>query len=509
VSWNLLAAVSLLASTTWAQTSVSSTASTTAPSTEEQAQVRLRYGVSVRNGSESDSGPGLTYSGVTPSDLELGGWLWFLLGDHLGLTAHLHREAFSLLDGQTNVAAGSLLRASVGPTARIRLGPARFEAAASYGFAQLPVFGTLSAPVFSTVQRHGVLLAARALVDLGPVTVEGRFEYPIALATVGRAATSQGLGAGGGVRVQLFRTGMLRWGVLGDVQWQQDSVSSTDLAVPLSTTQSAIRAGLAIDVQVKDPKSEIAPKTGAISVRVKSDDGPLAGVRVTVKVGSQPTRELSTGPDGTVALDDLEPGELVASARLNGYESGEARTALGVGETRTLDIVLNKEKLKVGALLVKTISFDGKAPVEATIDLNGQSLKADASGTVTVDRLAPGPLAIKASAPGYKVADETASVVAGRTSELTITLVPEKKKIPATLSGQVRNARGGKSVAARLEIRELKQTIDADAAGSFSVQIPEGKYTIRISATGFVPQTKSVSVKESDQAIFNVDLAPK
>ena len=90
-----------------------------------------------------------------------------------------------------------------------------------------------------------------------------------------------------------------------------------------------------------------------------------------------------------------------------------------------------------------------------------------------------------------------------------MTLVPEKKRVPATLSGQVRSARGGKPVVAQLEVRELKQTISADDAGAFSVQIPGGKYTVRISAPGFVTQTKSVTVRDGDQAIFNVDLAPK
>jgi uncharacterized membrane protein len=90
-----------------------------------------------------------------------------------------------------------------------------------------------------------------------------------------------------------------------------------------------------------------------------------------------------------------------------------------------------------------------------------------------------------------------------------VTLVPEKKRVPATVSGQVRSARGGKPVVAQLEIRELKQTIAADEGGAFSVQIPGGKYTVRISATGFVTQTKTVTVRDGDQAIFNVDLAPK
>jgi hypothetical protein len=75
--------------------------------------------------------------------------------------------------------------------------------------------------------------------------------------------------------------------------------------------------------------------------------------------------------------------------------------------------------------------------------------------------------------------------------------------------GQVRSARGGKPVRAQLEIRESKQAISADETGAFSVQLPGGKYTVRIAAPGFITQTKTVIVRDGDQAIFNVDLSPK
>ena len=397
--------------------------------------MRLRYGVAIRKGEEADSGPGLSYQGVSPNDLAFTGWLWFLLGDHLGLTAGVQREAFSLLDNGATVTSGALLRMSVGPTGRVRFGPVRLEAAASYSFQQLPVFGSVNSPVFETVQRHGVLLAARGLVDLGPVTLEGRFEYPLALANVGRPVTSQGIGAGGGVRVQLFRTGFIKWGLLGEALWHQDSMTTTDTAAPLATSQSVVRAGLALDLQWKDPKLEAELRTGALRISVRGEQGPLAGVAVTVRGGAT-RRELMTGPDGAASLPELEPGELVASASLAGYEPGEARVSLSAGDERALQIVLNQEKPTVGGLAIKVVSFEGAAPLAATIEINGKVTPTNAAGLLSLEGLAPGPASIKASAPGFNPGDEGASIVAGRTSELTITLVPERKRVPATLRGQ-------------------------------------------------------------------------
>ena len=491
------------------QSSVSASAVKQPGQSDDAAQVRLRYGVAIRNGTETDSGPGLQYDGLSANDLALTGWLWFLLGDHLGLTGAVQREAFSLIDNGTQVTSGALLRAHLGPTGRVRFGPVRLEAAASYSFQQLPVFGTIDTPVFATVQRHGVLLAARGLVDLGPVTLEGRFEYPIALANLGRSVTSQGLGAGGGVRVQLFRTGFIKWGLLAEAQWHRDVMTSTDtLLAPLETRQTVIRAGLALDLQWKDPKLDAVITTGALHISVRSEAGPLGGVAVAL-TGGPKRSDLVTAPDGAAATPQLEAGDYLASASLPGYSPGEARVSLSAGDERAVEIVLVKEKPKVGGLSIKVVSFEGAKALPAMVEVNGAATPTSPEGLLTLQGLDPGPISVKVTAPGFNPGEEAAAIVAGSTSELTVTMVPEKKRVPATLRGQVRSARGGKPVVAALEIRELKQTINADDGGAFSVQIAGGRYTVKITATGFVTQSKTVTVRDGDQAIFNVDLAPK
>lgn len=479
-----------------------------APKADDSWQLRLRAGVAVREGAEADLGPGLSYSGYSPNDLALSGWLWLLLGDHLGLTGGVQREAFSLVDQGAAVTSGGLLRAHVGPTGRVRVGPVRLEAAASYLFQQLPVFGTVSLPAFGTVQRHGVLLAARGLVDLGPVTLEGRFEYPLALAHAGRAITSRGLGAGGGVRVQLFRTGDVKWGVLADAQWHQDSLENLPGAEALVASQRVVRAGLALDLQWKEPLPEERPKPALLLVRVRSAQGPLASAAVTLQQ-AETRRELVTDERGEARLGDLEPGDWSGAALAPGHLRAEGAVKLERGAERTLELVLPKEPPKVGSLRITVASLDGKAPLAAALEVNGQALTADAQGVALVGQLPPGPVVVKASAPGFKPGEEAASIVAFKESSLAITLVPEKKVVPATVSGHVRSARGGKPVAATLEVREVKRSVTADESGAFSTQLPGGKYTIRISARGFVPQTKTVIVRDGDQAIFNVDLTPK
>jgi len=502
------ASVALLGSPARAEEGVTKSITPRAKWTDEAAQVRLHYGGSIRSGTEDDGGPGLTYSGATANDLSASIWAWFLLGDHLGLTGSFGREAFSLLDGSTVVTSGGLMRVSVGPTGRVRLGPVRLEAAVEYAFHQLPLFGTVTTPVFVPATRHGILLAARGLVDLGPVTVEGRFEATPALASPVSSTGSFGLGAGGGLRVQLFRAGPLKFGLMGEVMWHRDTITSTT-GSSFASAQSVVRVGGALDVQWKDAALDKEVTTGALEVRVNSGGAPLAGAEVSVDVGAT-HRTGTTDAQGVSAFGELQPGQATIVVTMAGFERAESTATVVVGETASTGVAVNREKPKVGSLAVKVINFDGKAAVaNVSLEINGQAAKTNDQGTLTVENLKPGPVAVKAMAPGFTAGEEAASIVAGSTSDLVITLVPEKKKVPATLSGQVRSARGGKPVSAQLEIKELKQTIACDDAGAFTVQIPGGKYTVRITASGFVTQTKTVTVQDGDQAIFNLDLAPK
>lgn len=494
-----------------ASTANAQSAATPAPSasiyTDDHAQLRLRYGIAIRDGSERDLGAGLTYSGISPNDLAFEGWLWFLLEEHLGVSVGIQREAFSLLaEGQT-VTSGALLRTSIGPTGRLRFGPVRLELVAAYAFAQLPLFGTISTPTFSTVERHSILLGARGLLDLGPVTLEGRFEYPLVLATSNPNISSTGTGVGGGVRLHLFRTGVFQWGLMANVMWHSDAMSAPSTSEPLNASQSIIRTGLALDIQWKTPPSEEA-RLAVLTISVRDEDGPVAGATVALE-GESTRPEVQTQADGTARIDALAAGEWFASARFVGHETGEVRLTVNPGDDRAITIALNKEKPKRGALAIKVISAEGAVPVLSQIQINEKSSSTSAEGALTLENLAVGPLPVKATAAGFQPAEEVASIVAGRTSTLTLTLVPEKKQLPATLRGQARSARDGSPVVARLEFRELKRTVRADEKGVFTVEIPGGEYTIRIVAEGFLTQSKTITVRAGDQTIFNVDLTPK
>ncbi len=476
----------------------------------DRLQVRLRYGVVQRSGAQTDATAELSYAGLTPNDVALSAWAWPLLDGQLGLAVSAGREAFGLYDGAARVTQGGLLRVSGGPTGRLGLGPAQLEALVGYQLQQLPLFDTSTGVTWGDAQRHGLLLAARALLDLGPVTVEGRFEYPLALAVsspLSRPLASQGLSAGGALRVNLFVTGSMHWGLLADVTWLQDSVRTTDGSA--AAAQQVLRAGLGVDLRWRDEVRK-GPRLGALRLSVVDAEGgaPLAA-QVELSSGAD-RRTAATDSTGAALVPGLLPGTVVARATVGGYEPAEAGAQVEPDGETPLVLRLTKEKPKVGTLLVTVTDKEtGAAVAGVAVEAGGQSAVTSAKGEASLAGLAPGPLPVKLTAEGYQPAEEAASIVAGKTASVAVQLLSAKKRVPATISGQVRSARGGKPIAAVLELPEASIKTKADAKGAFAFRVPGGTYTVRISAPGYLAQTKSVTVRDGDQTIFNVDLFPR
>jgi hypothetical protein len=474
----------------------------------ELGTVRLRYGVALRQGSQTDLGPGLSYSGLTPNDVALSA-TWFGVG-HLGGVLSLQREGFALNDdAQVRVTQGSLLRVHAGPSGRLALGPARLEALVGYQFAQLPAFGDSAAPGFSAAQRHSALLASRVLVDLPlGMRAEGRFEYPLALSTKGpggAAASSSGLAGGASLSVPLGNAKTLVYGVLLDYQYVSDRLEVASLSQ--TSNQSLQRLGVALELKWLDKPPP--PKYGSVWVLALDEKGqPLPKAEVVLSQGGH-QRKLVTGDDGRARAEDWKPGAVQAQVNASDFVPQEAQATVVAGQEAGMEVRLKRVPPKVGGLLVALVVKDSKAPVAgATVNVRGTDYTTDAEGRVNIGELPVGPVQVKVMDPEFHPVTEVASVVFQKTSEVPLELVELRKKIPATITGLVRSTRGG-PVSADLELPEAKAKTKAGKNGSFSFTVTAGTYRVIISAPGFVTQRKSVTVKEGDQAILNVDLYPE
>lgn len=482
---------------------------------------RLRYGLAYRTGAQQDSGPGLTYQGITPNDLSLLAWAWF---GYAGLHLQAQREGFALFDTSTTPATtvtnGGLLRFAVQAAGRLPIGPLRFEPYVGYAFHQLPTFrggegkGSTLDPAFGAANRHSVLLAARLLLDVGIIAIEARGELPIKLAGNAPGAdtmVSNGFAVGGGVRVNVATAGKLHIGALLDAQYVADNLAGKDASggYLVASQQRIIRAGLGLDLQWKDVF--VVPKTGGVIVRVVDVDtgAPLPGADVSITVAGE-ERPVSPDAQGALAARDLKPGAFTVRASAEGYLPFESAGSVTAGSDTPIEIKLKKEPPKVGTLRVIVTELDTKKPLaNVTVTAGDVAAKTDENGVTKFEGLEPGPVSITLQLEGYKKGEEAGSVVAAKTSDVAVALVPEKKRVPAQINGLVRSTKGGTPIPADLEIPQAKIKTKADAKGAFTFRLEGGTYTVKISAPGYITQSKDVTVKDGDQAIFNVDLYPK
>jgi hypothetical protein len=522
-TWRALLAVALvIAGDALAQAEVAgnpppTVSGSTSKAVGEYWQARLRYGLAYRSGRQEDPGPGLIYSGITYNDLAFEGWAWFgYVGAHLGF----QREAFGLFanNNPTAVTAGGLIRANVELAGRLPLGPFRPELYAGYAFQQLPTFNSSLSPDFAAATRHAANLGLRLLLDIGPVTVEARGQVPLPLATSGSSvngmvasAGSNGYSVGGGVRVQIANADKLHIGALVDAHYVADNVvlndmGGNDLAF---APQGIVRAGVSLDVQWKDVI--LSPKLGGVVVKVIDMDtgAPLPGADVTLTTSGQ-ERPMTPDAAGALALRGLPPGNFTLRTSAPGYLPLETAGAITAGVDTSVQVPLKKEPPKVGSIAVTVTEFESKKPLPGVqVSAGDKTATTDDSGVAKLADLQPGPVALALSLEGFQKGEEAASVTAGKTTDVAITLVPNKKRVPATITGIVRSTKGGAPIAADLEIPQVKLKTKASKEGAFTFRVEGGTYTVKISAPGYMTQTKDVAVKDGDQAIFNVDLYPK
>jgi hypothetical protein len=503
---------------------VSAQAEAPAPAspTLEKAALRLRYGLSLRQGEQVDLGPGLTYSGLTPNDVAAWAAYYGLGPEWLGAQLSLQREAFSLYREADRVSEGSLLRLALGAVARRQLGPVRGELSLGYGFAQLPMFtaSDTPSPAFQRGGRHAALVGARVrfpIVQRAQGEVRGEFPLALSSSAAGQGGSSSGLSVGASVLVPVKRMGPWEGAVVLDYQLVKDRLTADS---GTRSEQTLHRVGAALELSwfgAEGPGSTLPPppgdaRPGSLSIQVVDAEtkGPLAGAQVTLITEAKAWPARAADAKGQVVEEQLAPGEVLVRVAAQGYEPAEESTTVRSGERATVELRARKQPPPVGRLRVVVVDKRDNAPVaEAKVEVGDKEVETDATGQARLGELPPGPVLVKISAPGFQSVEEAAVIVGGQEAEMPVPLVTLKRLGYATVSGTVRSTRQGRPVVATLSIPAAKVSTRTDAQGSFSVKLKPGTYRIIISAKGHLTQTKSITVRDGEQAIYNVDLFPR
>lgn len=166
------------------------------------------------------------------------------------------------------------------------------------------------------------------------------------------------------------------------------------------------------------------------------------------------------------------------------------------------DLPKNKGRVRLTVVDKKT----GAPLANAAVKVGASTLTTNAYGLVTTGTLPPGPVTLEVARAEYGLASEAAMVVAGQTAELSLSLLADKDREPATVTGIVRGVDGGTRLKAKVAIEELKLEVAAADDGTFSLPVPGGTWSVTITAKGYAPQKRPLEVKWGDRAILNVDL---
>ena len=477
---------------------------------------QLRYGSTYRSGSQQDTGPSLSYKGITLNDPNAE--VRFYGRSFFGFEVYGERESFTLTQGTSKVGGAAVWRAEAGPVVRILSGRLRFEVGVDYGFDKLLTFGSTINPYVNLVQRHSVIGKLRVLLYLPrgfAASVEGAYPYTVALRKSNPSdLKASGWRAGASLTWSFARSPYWQYGINLKYEYENDLLRDADVRSP----QTLSRFGLGLQVDWLNGQSGPSlPAQGSLKSRLRVSVKDDSGEQLTAPLE---VSWMSTSDSQVVILhkdpktqdwfsSEVPVGEGKVRATAAGYVPAEAPFTATAEAEGTYALALQRVPPPLGSVKITLSDKETGAPIQgATVRLNDQQFKSDPSGQVLIEALKAGPISIAVKARGYLAVEEAVSVLAGQSSEAVLALVKTENKLPATVIGTVRNARGGDPIVASLFIPELKLKIRADAQGRFTFQVKGGIYKVIISAPGFYKQTKSVDVKEGDEAIFNVDLHP-
>ena len=147
----------------------------------------------------------------------------------------------------------------------------------------------------------------------------------------------------------------------------------------------------------------------------------------------------------------------------------------------------------------------GGADIQLTAGDKTLETKTGQGGEYQFDEVPLGQTTMTTKAEDFEESELTIEVTADMPPLEPLTLELEVTEQASQLRGLIR-AFDGTPVKAHILILPDKTELETDESGSFRVDLPKGKYTVRIRAKGYRRQSRNVEIEENSVTIMNVDL---
>ena len=258
---------------------------------------------------------------------------------------------------------------------------------------------------------------------------------------------------------------------------------------------------------------------GALKVTVKDPSGKIiAGAIVysTTAPTGQTALKGTTDAGGVIAFNDILPGGYTLRASKTGYVNTTSNTlTVTAGGTLTTTLTLTPAAPTTSDLKVTVKDSKGAplagASVSATSVPSGQNpltSTTTADGTSVFSGVKPGSYTLQASKNGHVTATSTVTVTAGSAAEATITLNTAKGSLKLTVSDSRGPIKGAIVTLPPEAGSELALTTGDDGTVTFR-DINLGSYSVKITMTGYIAATQTVTVAAEEAVTASVTLQPE
>jgi hypothetical protein len=171
--------------------------------------------------------------------------------------------------------------------------------------------------------------------------------------------------------------------------------------------------------------------------------------------------------------------------------------------------------IATGGQLNGTVADSNGSPISgATVTANGGyaptslTMISDSFGKFASGWISTGTYTVGASAPGFNSATTSATLTAGQTSNVTVTLNSSTGSSgPGAIAGTVTSAIDGRPLASA-SVTAGGQSAVTDSGGVYSISnVAPGTYTVSASLSGWQPNSTTVSVTSGATSTANIKLA--